>query len=137
MLIHMAPSMPLTHMECDQPTPPIQVVDSPSSHDSLDFELPLENTILEVMASTYKAREDENHRESILPSLEPTRVSMMSFNLGLGEFIETSSETPSIDPFPPRISFSELATKFSATPSIEDSCFVLPYVLMDPIKEIP
>jgi hypothetical protein len=39
-------------MECDQPTPPVWVVDSPSSHDSLDFEFPLEKAILEVMAST-------------------------------------------------------------------------------------
>jgi len=28
------------HMECDYPSPPAWVVDSTSSHDSLDFELP-------------------------------------------------------------------------------------------------
>jgi hypothetical protein len=36
---------------------------------------------------------------------------------------------PSLDPFPPRLSFSELATEFSAIPSIEDLCFVLPSCL--------
>jgi hypothetical protein len=44
------------HMECDQPTPPVWVVDSPSSHDSLDFEFPSEKAILEVMASIDKPK---------------------------------------------------------------------------------
>jgi hypothetical protein len=30
------------HMECDQPTPPERVVDSPRSHDFLDIVLPSE-----------------------------------------------------------------------------------------------
>jgi hypothetical protein len=77
-------------MECDPPTPPVRVVDSPSSHDTLDFEFPSEKAILEVMDSTNNPREDEHHQESILSSLEPTRFSMMSLNLGLGGFVEES-----------------------------------------------
>jgi len=38
-------------MECYHPTLPIWIVDSPNSHDILDIEFPLEEAILEVMAS--------------------------------------------------------------------------------------
>jgi len=36
-------------MECDQPTPLVWVVDSPSSHEILDIKFPLEESILEFM----------------------------------------------------------------------------------------
>jgi hypothetical protein len=49
------------HVECDQPSPPIRVVDSLSSHDFLDTKFPSEEAIPEVMASIDKPREDENH----------------------------------------------------------------------------
>jgi len=39
------------HIECDQPTPPTWVVDSLCSHDFLDIEFPLDESILEVMSS--------------------------------------------------------------------------------------
>jgi hypothetical protein len=81
------------------------------------------------MASIENPKEDEHHQESILPSLELMRVDMMSLDPRLGEFVGTPSETPSLDPFPPRLSFSELATELSASPSIEDSCFVPPLCL--------
>jgi len=57
------------HMECDQPTLPEQVVDYPSSHEFCDFELPSKEAILDVMASIDKPKENDNHHESILPSL--------------------------------------------------------------------
>jgi hypothetical protein len=55
------------HMECDQPTPPIRVVDSLSSHDILDTKFPSEEAILEVMASIENPKDDVNHRESYFP----------------------------------------------------------------------
>jgi hypothetical protein len=111
-------------MECDQPTPLVQFVDSPSSHDILDFEFPLEETILEVMASIDKPKEYEDH--SILPDLKPMRVSMMSIDSRLGTFVGESSRPPSLNPFLPQIYFSKLATELSASPSIEDSHFITP-----------
>jgi hypothetical protein len=68
------------HMEFDQPTPPTWVFDSLRSHDFLDIEFPSDEAILEVMASIDKPREDEHHRESILPDLEPMRVIMMNYD---------------------------------------------------------
>jgi hypothetical protein len=94
------------HMECDKPTPPIRVVDSLSSHDSLDFEFPLEEAILEVVASINNPREDENHQESILPSLDLMIFNMMSLDPGLGEFIGASNSPPSLEPFPLWLYFS-------------------------------
>jgi hypothetical protein len=117
------------HMECDHPTLPIWVVDFPSLHDILDSELPSDEAILEVIASIDNPREGENHQESMLPNLELMRIYIMSFDLGLGTLTGTSSETPSLDLVPHWLSFSELATELSATPSIEYSCFVLPSCL--------
>jgi hypothetical protein len=107
----------------------VWVVDSLSSHDFLDTKFPSEEAILEVMASIDKPREDENHHTFLLPDLELMRVNMMSLDSKLGALAGTSSRPPSLDPFPPWLSFSELATKFSAIPSIEDLCFVLPSCL--------
>jgi hypothetical protein len=67
-------------MECDQPTMPTWVVDSPSSYDFLDFELPSEEVILENMASIDNPKEYEKHREFNLPDLEPTIVITMSLD---------------------------------------------------------
>jgi hypothetical protein len=50
------------HMECDQPTPPTWVVDSPSSHDFLDTEFPSDKAILDVMASIDKPKDEVMHR---------------------------------------------------------------------------
>jgi hypothetical protein len=58
------------------------------------------------MASIENPKEDEHHLEFILPSLEPMRVDMMGLDLRLGTFVGTPSETPSLDPFLPRLSFS-------------------------------
>jgi hypothetical protein len=54
---------------------------------------------------------------------------MMSCDLKMGGFSQTSSRPPSLDPFPPRLCFLELAIEFSTTPSIEDSRFVIPSCL--------
>jgi hypothetical protein len=116
-------------MECDQTTPPTRDVDSPSSHDILDLELPSKEAIWEVMASIYKPKEGENHRESTLPSLELMRVDMMSLDLRPGALVGTSNRPPSLDPLQPWIYFSELAIEFSTTPSLEDLRFVLPSCL--------
>jgi len=75
------------------------------------------------MAFRDNSKEDEHHKESILHYLEPTRVIMMSFDLGLGAFAKASIILPSLDPFPPWFYFSELATDFFALPSYEDLCF--------------
>jgi len=48
-------------MECVQPTPPIWVVDSLNSHESLDFDLYSEEAILEFMDSIDNPREGEHH----------------------------------------------------------------------------
>jgi hypothetical protein len=50
---------------------------------------------------------------------------MMNLDLGLEAFTRASSRTPSIDPFPPWLLFSYVSTKFFASPSIKNSCFVL------------
>jgi hypothetical protein len=93
------------HMEGYHPTPSIWIVDSLSSHDSLDFDFPLEEAILDVMDYIDKSKEDEHHLESILPSLELMRVDMMGIDLRLEAFVGTPSETPSLDPFPPQLYF--------------------------------
>jgi len=49
-------------MEYNQPTSSNWAVDSPRSHDSLDFEFPLDEDILEVMASVDNPKEDTMHR---------------------------------------------------------------------------
>jgi hypothetical protein len=113
------------HMDCDNPTPPIWVVDSPSSHDFLDNELPSEEAILEVMSSLDKPTDEVMHPSYFL-SFELTIVIMASLNTGLGEFVGASIETPNIDPFPPWLSFSKLATKLFVSPSIEYLHFVPP-----------
>jgi hypothetical protein len=112
-------------MGCDQPTPPIQVLDSLNSHESLDFEFPSKEAILDAMASIDKTKEDEHHIESILPSLKLMRVDMIGLDQRLEAFDGTPNETPRTDPFLPRLYFSELATELSTSPSIEDSNFVL------------
>jgi hypothetical protein len=141
------PTIPLTyidtsqqhhlHVECDQPSLPIRVVESLKSHDFLDTKLPSKEAILEVMASIDNPKEEKNHLTLLLPDLGLMRVNTMSLDLRLGALPGTSNRPPSFDPFSPRLSFSELATKFSAIPHIEDLCFVLPHVFMDPIKELP
>jgi hypothetical protein len=116
------------HMECDHPTLLVWFVDSPSSHDFLNTELPSKEAILEAMASLDNPKDRMNHQSS-LPDLELMRVSMMSIDLRLGEFTGESSRPPSLDPFLPQISFLELSTEFYASLSIEDLCFVPPSCL--------
>jgi len=116
-------------MECDQPTLLEWAVNSLSSHDILYFEFPLEETILEFMASIDNPRDGENHQESILPSLEPVRVNMRSLDPRLGSFARESIRPPIIDPFHPWLSFSQLSTKFSTFTSFEYFCFVPPSCL--------
>jgi len=103
------------HMECNPPTPHIQVIDSPNSHDFLDTELPSKDFILEFMSSIDNPMDEVMHR-SFFPFLELMRVIMTSLNRGLGEFVWSSSEIPSLDPFLPRLSFLELSTEFSTSP---------------------
>jgi hypothetical protein len=113
-------------MEYDQPTPPIWVVDSPHSHDSLDFEFPSDEAILEVMASVDKPKEDVMHRSSILPYLEQMRVNMMICDSRQGAFSRASSEMLRLDHFEPQISFLELATNYliSIKPKINVSYLI-------------
>jgi len=59
------------HMECDDPTLTIWVVDSLSSHDFLYIEFPSEEAILDVMDSIDKPKEDDNHHTFLLHYLEP------------------------------------------------------------------
>jgi hypothetical protein len=106
------------HMECDQPTPTTRVVDCFHSHDLLDTDLPPNEAILEVMASIDKPKEDEHHRESIIPDLEQMRVSMMSLYLILGSFARASSRPLSLDPFSPWLYFSKLTFESSTFPSL-------------------
>jgi hypothetical protein len=54
---------------------------------------------------------------------------MMSLDLRLGAFVGASNRPPNLDPFQLWIYFSELTTKFSVIPSIEDSYFILPSCL--------
>jgi hypothetical protein len=54
---------------------------------------------------------------------------MMSLDTRLGAFAGAPNRPPSLGPFHPWISFSELTTKFFSSPSIEDSCFILPLCL--------
>jgi hypothetical protein len=49
-------------MEYDQPTLPQGLVDSPLSHDFLDFKFPSEEAILKVMASFDKPKEYVMHQ---------------------------------------------------------------------------
>jgi hypothetical protein len=51
---------------------------------------------------------------------------MMSFNLGLGEFVGESSRTLSLDPFAPRFSFSKISTELSSSHYTKYLCFVPP-----------
>jgi len=53
----------------------------------------------------------------------------MSLDLGLGAFVGESSKCPHHDPFLPWSYYSQLSIDLYATPSIEDSCFVLPSCL--------
>jgi len=69
-------------MEYGHNTPSIWVVDSPSSHDSLDFEFPAKEAILEVMYIIYNSEEDVMFRSHILPYLEKMMVNTMIFYLG-------------------------------------------------------
>jgi hypothetical protein len=117
------------HVECDQPSPPLWVVDPLSSHDFLDTKFPSKESILEVMASIDKPREDENHH-TFLPDLELMIINIMSLASKMGALTRTSIQLPSLDPFPPQISFSKLANEFYTTSSIKDSCFLLPSCLV-------
>jgi hypothetical protein len=78
------------------------------------------------MDSIDKPKEYEHHQESILLDLEPMRVSMMSFDLRLQEFSRAYSRPPSINPFPPWLSFLGLATEFPASHYTEYLCFLPP-----------
>jgi hypothetical protein len=93
------------HMECDQPTLPIRVVDSPISHEILDFEFPSKEDILDITTSIEDPKDEVMH-QSFFPHLEYMRFSMMSLDLRLGEFVGKPSDTHSLDPFQPRLSFS-------------------------------
>jgi hypothetical protein len=55
-----------SHMEYDQLTPPVRYFDSPCLHASLNFELPSEEALLEVMDSIDKPKEYVMHRSSII-----------------------------------------------------------------------
>jgi len=92
------------HMEFHQPTPPVRFFDSLCSHDILDFELPSEEAILEVMASIENPKDEVMHQSSFFYSKQ-MRVSMMILDSRLGEFFGASSIPPSLDPFPPRLFF--------------------------------
>jgi hypothetical protein len=94
----------------------------------LDIEFPSKETILEVMDSINEPKHEIMH-QSYSPYLEPTIFSMMSRDLRLGEFSRASNSPPSLDTFLPWLFFLELAIEFFASPSIEDSCFVLPSCL--------
>jgi hypothetical protein len=117
------------HVECNQPSPPIRVFESLNSQYFIDTKYPSKEAILEVMASIDNPREDENHHTFLLPNLELMRVNTMSFDLKLGALAGTSSRPPSLDHFPPRLSFSELSNEFFAIPYLKDICFVLPSCL--------
>jgi hypothetical protein len=82
------------HVECDQPSPPIWVVDSLDSYDFLDSKFPSKEAILKLMVYIDNPTEDENNHTFILPNLGLTRVNMMSFDPGLGAFTGASSEFP-------------------------------------------
>jgi hypothetical protein len=56
------------------------------------------------MVSLENPKDEVMHR-SFFPDLDLMRFSMMSFNLGLGEFAGESNRPPSLDPFPPWLSF--------------------------------
>jgi hypothetical protein len=73
-------------------------------------------------------KEEMMHRSSS-PYLEPVRVSMMIFDLILGEFTGAPNRPPGIDPFLPWLSFLELASELSASRYTEYLCFVLPSCL--------
>jgi hypothetical protein len=49
------------HMGCDQPTPPVWVVDSPSAHDFLDSKLPPDEDILDIMDSIDDLKDEVTH----------------------------------------------------------------------------
>ena len=115
-------------MKFDHPTSFAQVVDSASSHDFLDFKLSSDDSIMDVMASINNPKDEVTHQSSF-PDLEQPRVNMMSSSSGLGEFVETPSKIPNLDPFLPRLYFLELTVKFFSPPSIEDLRFVPPSCL--------
>jgi hypothetical protein len=112
-------------MECDQPTLPKWVVDSPSLHDFLDIESLSNKAILDIMDSIDGPQDEMIHRSSSLDS-EPMRFNMRSLDPQLGAFVGASSRPPSLGPFPHCLSFSELTIEFSTNPSIEDSRFIPP-----------
>jgi hypothetical protein len=113
------------HVECDQPSSPIQEVDSFNSHDFHDIKLPLDEVNSKVMASIDKSSEDEYHH-TFLTDLELMRLDITSLDSRLGAFTGESSATPSLDPYPPHLSFSKLSTKLFAFPPVKDLCFLLP-----------
>jgi hypothetical protein len=114
------------HVDFDQPFPPVQVVDSLISHDFLYTKFPSKKAISEVMASIDKPREDEDHYTFLLLGLVLMRDNTMSLYSKQGALDGTSSRPPSIDPFPPWLYFSQLASEFSYIPSTKYLCFVLP-----------
>jgi hypothetical protein len=77
-------------MECDQPTSPVPVVDSPRSYDFLDTKLSLEEAILEVMFSIENPKDEVMHR-SYFPDTELMRVNMMSIDPRLRALVGASS----------------------------------------------
>jgi hypothetical protein len=123
------------YTECDLPTPLEWVVNSLCSHDFIDIEFPLEEAILEVMDSIENPK-DEVMNRSYFHDLEPTRVSTMSLDPGLGEFVGASRRPLSLDPFLPQLSFSKLSIEFSSSRYTKDLCFVPPLHLVGHYKGV-
>ena len=90
---------------------------------------PLEEAILEVMASIENPKDEVMHQSSF-PYSEQTRVDMMSCDPRLGAFSREPSTPPSLDPFPPWLSFSKLSTELFSTPYIKYLHFLLPSCLL-------
>jgi hypothetical protein len=116
------------HMECDHPTLPIRVFDSPHSYDFPDTNLPLEYSIMKVITLIENPKHEVMHRSSF-PNSKLMRVNMMSLDPGMRAYVEASNIPPIINSFLPLFSFSKLATKFSATPPLKDFHVVLPSCL--------
>jgi hypothetical protein len=57
------------------------------------------------MASIDNPREEEYHHTFLFPGLKQMRVNIMSLSSKLGELVGKSSQPPSLDSFPPRLSF--------------------------------
>jgi hypothetical protein len=123
------------HMECHQPTPPVRFFDSLCSHDILDFELPSEEAILEVMASIENPKDEVMH-QSYFIDLEPMKVIMMSFNLGMGAFVGASNTLPILIIFYLRYIFQNLPLIYFPSLPSKICVLYLLHVLMGPIMEL-